>query len=92
MGWFRAKILGKAKPVATHSKPSCGVYIQECPGQFQWAKLHPYSGKPEIRRECPVCGCRQRWNEKGKVWVGDDPNPSPGSHDKYLNHLVGWGP
>lgn len=93
MAWFQAVIPArKSEPVSTHSKPSCGVYIQECPGQFKWAKLHPYSGKPEIRRECPVCGCRQRWVEKSRVWAGDDPNPQPGSHEKYLTNLVGWGP
>jgi len=91
MAWCRAK-MSVSKPMATHSKPSNGVYIQECLGQFQWAKVHPASGKPEIRRECPLCGCRQFWHDKGKTWHSADPNPQPGSHDKYLHHTVNWGP
>ena len=89
MGWFRKK----PKPMSTHSKPSCGVYLEDCPGQFQWAKVYGGSSKDfQIRRECPVCGCRQHWNNRGKAWHGDTPNPQPGSHTKYLEELVDWGP
>jgi len=91
MAWFQVKML-VSKSMSTHSKPSSGVCIQECPGQFQWVKLYSASGKSEIRRECPLCGCRQFWHRKGKIWHSADPNSQPGSHDKYLHHIVGWGP
>ena len=79
--------------MATHFRPSSGVYLQACPGQFAWGKVYGFrSSEGEIRRECPVCGCRQVWHPKNKVWIAHEPNPHPGSHNRYLCDLVGWGP
>lgn len=60
----------------THSKADGSA----CDGVLVWgkdtAKITP---RTVIRRECPVCGFRQRFNPKMQQWLEDERNPQPGS-------------
>lgn len=57
-----------------HNNPKSG---QVCAGGLVWGRSH--SG--EIRRECPVCGYREAWQNKVREWHSRDPNPHPGSSE-----------
>jgi hypothetical protein len=63
-------------PVTTHSK-SDGT---PCDGILVWGKdTLKITPKTVIRRECPVCGLRQRFNPKMQQWLEDERNPAPGT-------------
>lgn len=66
MAWW------KPRKVSTHNKPD-GT---PCGGQFIWGKAQ-VTPRGLIRRECPECGCRQRW--VGSVWLAAAYNPKPGT-------------
>lgn len=71
--------LWRPKMPSSHTKPSGGAILTPCEGVFQWGKTSFQMAKAEIRRECPVCGCRQAWNKRGQAWHSVEPNSHPGT-------------
>jgi len=60
----------------THSKADGSP----CAGVLVWGKDTPkVTQKTVIRRECPLCGFRQRFNPKMQQWLEDERNPQPGT-------------
>lgn len=69
----------------SHYKPSSGAALEECSGKFVWSKVYALASNiNEIRRECPVCGCRQTWHKK--AWDTKPSNPSPSLNSWFLNY------
>lgn len=45
-----------------------------CDGQLVWGK----TAHGDVRRECPMCGYREEWPKKGRMWNGMPRNERPG--------------
>lgn len=73
--------LWRRRMPSSHYQPSGGSLLIPCEGVFQWGKTSFNSPKVEIRRECPLCGCRHIWMRKWKEWQSVQPNPMPGTGD-----------
>ena len=59
-----------------------------CDGVFRWGKDTLWlSARTTIRRECPLCGFRQKFNPRMKQWLSHGHNPRPGAgrwaEDRY---------
>jgi hypothetical protein len=51
-----------------------------CDGVLYWSKdTLKITSKTVVRRECPLCGFRQRFNPKMQQWLEDDRNLQPGT-------------
>lgn len=69
MAWWKL-------PVTTHNKAD-GT---PCTGVMVWGKdTLRLTQKTVVRRECPVCGFRQRFNPKMQQWLEDERNSQPGT-------------
>lgn len=68
--------LWKKSPMPTHSKADGSA----CDGVLIWGKdTLKLTTKTIIRRECPLCGFRQRFNPQMQQWLEDERNPKPGT-------------
>jgi len=74
---------------------------RECPGVLQWARVFPNQPsvprelepkkvyKGEVRRECPVCGHRDFWNNQNWVVVALN-HHHPGILSPWLGRSDHW--
>lgn len=69
MAWWK-------RPVTSHQKADGAP----CEGILVWGKdTARITQKTVFRRECPLCGLRQRFNPQMQQWLEDERNPVPGT-------------